>query len=126
MVADILALARDLLGLREALRGVRRDKRERLATYLEQIATSLDDAQKDLQAGGSAVRACAALHEYVDLIPPTVDRALGADRTERLRTSLGAALYVRGLAQPTARELEELDEAAGTFSALATYLRASS
>jgi hypothetical protein len=126
VVADIVTLARDLAGLREALRGVRRDKRDRLATYLEQIASCLDDAQKDLQAGGSAVRACSELHQYVDLIPPTVDRALGADRTETLRTGLRSALQLRGLPQPSVHELEQLDEAAGSFNALASYLRVSS
>jgi hypothetical protein len=65
------------------------------------------------------------LHQYVDLVPPTVDEALGNERTERLRESLRSALYVRGLRRPTSTELDQLDEAAGTFTALGAYLRAS-
>jgi hypothetical protein len=125
VIADIVSLARDLSGLRETLRGARREKRDRLATYLEQIGSSLDDAHADLRTGGAAVRACAQLHQYVDLVPPTVDEALGNERTERLRESLRSALYVRGLPRPTSTELDQLDEAAGTFTALGAYLRAS-
>jgi hypothetical protein len=125
VITDIVALARDLSGLRETLRGARREKRDRLATYLDEIAGSLGDARDDLKAGGTAARACAQLHQYVDLIPPTVDEALGAQRTELLRESLRSALYVRGLPRPTAAELDQLSEAAGAFTALAAYLRAS-
>jgi hypothetical protein len=125
VISDIVTLARDLSGLRETLRGARREKRDRLAAYLEQIGAAVDDAQNDLRGGGSAVRACAQLHQYVDLIPPTVDEALGEERTTRLRESLRAALYVRGLPVRNVEELDQLAEAAGTFTALGDYLRAS-
>lgn len=86
MISDIVTLARDLFGLRESLRGARHEKRERLAQYLQTIGTCLEDAERDLRAGGGAVRACAQLHQYVKLIPPTVDDALGEERTEDLRS----------------------------------------
>jgi hypothetical protein len=126
VITDIVGLARDLFGLRETLRGVRREKRDRLADYLQQMAASLQDAERDLRAGGGAVGACATLHQYADLIPPTVDEALGSERTERLRQALKQALYVRGLPVRNEEELDELAEAAGTFRALGDYLRASS
>lgn len=125
MIVDLLTLARGLFDLRETLRGARREKRDRLAVYLQQIGSCLDLALRDLRAGGDAVRACAQLHEYVDLIPPTVEDALGAERTERLRDDLRAALFVRGLPAPSDEELDQLDEAAGTLTALGDYLRAS-
>ena len=124
MIADIVNLARDLSSLRETLRGARREKRDRLAAYLQQIGSCLDLALEDLRSGGSAVRACAQLHQYVDLIPPTVEDAIGAERTELLRDGLRSALYVRGLPAPTVEELNQLDEAAGTLTALGDYLRA--
>lgn len=125
MIADILTLARDLFSMRETLRGARRDKRDRLAAYLQQIAACLTDALEDLRNGGSAVRACAQLHQYADLIPSTVDQVLGTEKTDLLRQSLGGALRVRGLSAPSGNELDSLDEAPGTFIALADYLRAS-
>ena len=126
MISDIVTLARDLSGLRESLRGVRREKRERLAQYLQTIGSALEDAERDLRAGGSAARACAQLHQYVQLIPPTVDDALGPERTEDLRKGLAAALHIRGLPIRSDEELDQLAEAAGTFIALGDYLRASS
>jgi hypothetical protein len=125
VIADNLALAHDLFSMRETLRGARREKRDRLATYLQQIAACLKDALDDLRNGGSAVRPCAQLHQYVDLIPPAVDQALGAERTDALREGLRTALRVRGLPAPSADELNNLDEAAGIFTALADYLRVS-
>ena len=124
MIADIVKLARDLTDVRATLRSARREKRDRLATYLQQIADCLDGASDDLRAGGSAARACGELHQYVDLIPATVDEALGADRTEQLRQNLRSALLIRGLPQQSAEDLEQLADAAGSFSALANYLRA--
>ena len=125
MIADIASLVNDLFSWRETLRGAQRDKRDRLAAYLQQIGTSLDDALTDLRGGGSAARACGQLHQYVDLIPPTVDEALGAERIDSLRQSLRAALLVRGLDVRSDDQLNQLEEAAGGFSALADYLRAS-
>jgi|SRR5579862_4635524 len=125
MIADIASLINDLFTWRETLRGAQRDKRDRLATYLQQIGTCLDDALTDLRSGGSAVRACGQLRQYVDLIPPTIDEALGAERTDRLRQSLRAALVVRFLNVRTDDQLNQLEEAAGAFIALADYLRAS-
>ena len=76
----------------------------------------MKDALDDLGYGGSAVRACAQVHQYVDLIPSTVDQVLGAEKTDRLRESLRTALFVRGLAALSVNELDSLDEAAGTFN----------
>jgi hypothetical protein len=80
MIADISSAAQSLAGLRETLRGTRREKRDRLADYLQQITKCLDEAQADLRGGGHAVRACAKMHQYVDLTPPTVDDVLGHER----------------------------------------------
>jgi hypothetical protein len=125
VIADIGNLASLLLNWRETLRGARREKRDRLAVYLQQIGVCLSNALDDLRSGGNAIRACAQLHQYVDLIPPTVEEVLGVEPTERLREGLRAALYVRGLRRPSVDELNQLDEAAGTFTALGDYLRAS-
>jgi hypothetical protein len=125
MIADILTLARDLFSMRETLRGARRDRRDRLAAYLKQIAACLRDALEDLRNGGYAVRACGQLHQYVDLIPSTLDQVLGTEKTNLLRESLRRALFVRNLRAPSGNELDNLEEAAGTFTALADYLRAS-
>lgn len=126
MIADIISLAGNLVSWREALRGARREKRDRLANYLQQIGTCLDDALNDLRSGGNAVRACAQLRQYIVLIPPTVEEVLGAERTEGLRDDLRAALFLRGgIRAPSIDELNQLDEAAGTFTALGDYLRAS-
>ena len=121
----MLTLARDLFSMRETLRGARRDRRDRLAAYLQQIAACLKDAQDDLQNGGSAVRACAQLHQYADLIPSTLDQVLGTEKTSLLRASLQRGLSVRGLPAISVSDLDILEEAAGTFAALADYLRAS-
>ena len=126
MISEIVALAQKLLGIRETLRGLRSEKRERLAKYLRTIGTSLEDAERDLSAGGSAARACGQLHQYVKLIPPAVDEALGEDETEDLRQSLRRALNVRALPDPSREELDQLLEAAGAFIGLADYLEASS
>lgn len=122
MIAGIVALARELFGLRESLRGLQRDKRERLAAYLHKIGTSLKDAERDLSAGGSAAVACGQLHQYAELIPQTLDKALDAEQAEALRTKLKQALYVRGLPTPSAEERDQLLWAAGTFIALADSL----
>jgi hypothetical protein len=128
MIADILTLARDLFSMRETLCSARQDRRDRLAAYLEQIAACLNDALVDLRNGGNAARACAQLHQYVDLIPSTLDQVLGTEKTSLLRENLRRALMVRFLQVQGANELdsllERLDEAAGTFIALAGYLRA--
>jgi hypothetical protein len=126
VISGIVALAHELFGLRESLRGMRREKRERLAQYLHKIGACLEDAERDLSAGGSAARACGQLHQYVELIPETLDKALGGERTEALRPKLKQALYVRGLPTPSAEERDQLLEAAGTFIALGDYLQASS
>jgi hypothetical protein len=123
VISDIVALARDLSNLRETLRGARREKRDRLASYFEQIGASLDDAHADLREGGNAVRACAQLHQYVDLIPPTVDETLGAEKAALLRGSLRTALFLRGLPRSSGEDLDDLARAAGTFTGLAVYLR---
>jgi hypothetical protein len=124
MIADILGVAQGLAGLRETLRGARREKRDRLADYLQQIAKCLDEAQADLRGGGHALRACAKMHQYVDLIPATVDDVLGHERAELLREGLGDALMVRTMNTPSLDEFDQLEEAAGIFEALSEHLRA--
>ena len=64
--------------------------------------------------------ACGQLHEYVELIPPAVHKALGEKQTADLRENLRKALYVRGL-DPSAEGLDQLLEAAGSFIALADF-----
>jgi hypothetical protein len=90
---------------------------------LQQIATCLDDASRDLRGGGSATRACGQLHQYAELIPETVDDTLGRERTDALREGLRDALYVRGIPGATEEQLEQLDWAAGSFAALGDFLR---
>lgn len=124
MISDILQLAREVFGLREKLRGAKREERERLATYFEQIAGTLDDVGVALEAGRSTARECSKLHVYRDLIPAAAEEALGAAATDTLREGLGSALHVRLLEVRSEQDLEELAEAAGTFAGIADYLRA--
>jgi hypothetical protein len=125
-VADVIKLASALERLAQKIARTSRDKRDRLAAYLEQIAGTLRAARDDLVAGGDARDACSQLHKFVDKIPPTVDKALGAEETEELRQRLHEALGGRFVFAESRREadLQGLDEAAGTFTALAAYLRA--
>jgi hypothetical protein len=122
MISAIVALAQELLGLRESLRGMRRDKRERLAQYLHKIGACLEDAERDLSSGGTAARACGQLHQYAELIPQAVDKALGVERAEALRPKLRHALSLRGLPALSAEERDQLLEAAGSFIALGDSL----
>jgi hypothetical protein len=125
VIADIVRLANLLDSLQDSFSCAERQRRDRLASYLQQISACLDDALDDLRSGGGAVRACGQLHQYVELIPLTVDEVLGAEQAQRLLKGLRAALCVRGLPKPSSDELNQLNEAAAAFAALGSYLRVS-
>lgn len=125
---NLLEFSQCLLGLGETIATHRREERERLAMYLDKIASTVETIRHSLEKEDRPVSACAELDEYVltlaHVLTPTLPKEAARFEQALTRGSLarGLLMIVRDAGSQEIA-FNDLDEAAGRFRALANRLR---
>ena len=130
IIEAILLVARELFGLRVNLENAKRERRERIAQYLETIATTLSEVATELRLGRVPHGKCAEMGGHADLLHETIGNAIDTERVRELASVLKGAHEVEQIyyeldnARGSDTEIAKLDEAAGLFRALAASVKA--
>jgi hypothetical protein len=124
----LLEFAQRLFGLGEVIAKSRRDERERLATYLDKIATTIEQIRHSFDGNKRPTAGCAELDEYVRTLNDVLAAQL-PDEADRFKEVLTGAVLGRGIgflvidANSREEAFSDLDKASGCFRALANRLR---
>ena len=126
----ILEVAKSLLGMSDQLRAADRQRRQDLATLLEQISTTLAEVSSEIRLGRVPYGKCSEVKAYADKLPDKVRLEIGETEADELGRTLLSAYDVEGMAidlQDNAEKephLQVIEEASGKFRALANIMRA--
>ena len=139
MVGDLLDLAKTLFGLKSDLNKSLLERRQRLATYLDGVVGCLGDILSELNQGEKPFADCSELKEYLRLLTETVGKEVGEDRLARYEDVLFRAAEGKRIAitlydldpflefsenqAEFQQAIQVLEDAYGTFKALANSLR---
>jgi len=130
IVENILKVAKSLFDLAGDIGKESQQKKEKIATLLEQISDCLAATSAAVRQGGIPHGECGKLITYADELPRLltghVDAAKAQALGDLLRSSYAVERLAGALASMSDREphLAKLDEASGKFRAMAQLLRA--
>jgi hypothetical protein len=131
IVETILDVAGKLFGLRDQLSKARRDRKDRIATYFDQLGKTLAEVAESLRQGQVPHGKCEAMRVYATELPETVKDVIDVQKAQEYARQLADAYEVERLfgelsgAPDREAKLVQLERAAGLFEALATTVRAS-
>ena len=126
----ILDAAKAILGLADQLKTAERQQRADMADLFDKISACLAATSSEIRAGEIPHGRCGELMMYADSLPPLAMGALGDEKAKALGVQLHSAYAVERLAVQIAEAADQephlaaLEEASGTFRALANLLRA--
>ncbi|WP_073069413.1 hypothetical protein [Phormidesmis priestleyi] len=150
MVKDLLDLAKNLLGLKADLDKSVLERRQRVATYLNNISDCLNQSVKKFREGEVPASLCSEVDEYLYSLFDIVGEEVGEEKLERYKQILANALVYKGRTisaflqgtslesvadsgsldvipksklQTVEADLRVLEDAAGRFKALANSMQ---
>lgn len=92
MVKDLLDLAKNLLGLKADLDKSVLERRQRVATYLNNISDCLNQVVKKFREGKVPSSMCSEVDEYLYSLFGVVGEEVGEEKLERYKQILANAL----------------------------------
>ena len=134
MIDEILNVGKELWSIRQTLSKAKREKRDRMATYFENISKCLEQASATLRSGEIPHGKCGEMLGYAENFSKTVEGVLSADQadfyTSRLigahdiekATMIGRQEFAD--ARYSDQQIGKMEAAAGQFQALANSIRA--
>ena len=134
IVKTIFDVAKSLFGLRTELEKAERDKRDRVAAYFLDIGKLIEEVSAKLKLKQYPHDSCAQLEALAKLMPETLKGLLPEKTVREIHEKLYPGHKIKlffGQNSPLKPneipgKLVQLDEAAGTFKALAAHLKVSS
>lgn len=130
MIEEILSVAKALWHYKESFDKAKRDKRDRIASYFEQISECLAETSMMLRHDQYPHGKCGEMEGYANLLPETVGDIISEEKAQDLANQLRSMhelekLYSQLHDAPNKDEqLGKLEEASGILRALANSLRA--
>jgi hypothetical protein len=88
MIEEILSVAKALWGYRDLFDEARREKRDRIASYFEQISRCLAETSAMLKDNQYPHGACGEMLGYADMLPETVGGIIGKEKAQDLANQL--------------------------------------
>ncbi|PVX27559.1 MAG: hypothetical protein CW716_01690 [Candidatus Bathyarchaeum sp.] len=134
MIDEILNVAKELWSIRQTFNKAKQDKREKMATYFENISSCLEQASATLRGGEIPHGKCGQMLGYARMFPETVEGVISEEKAEEFTSKL---IEAHGIEHATKigekefadavysdQQIGKIEEASGQFQALADSIRA--
>ncbi len=131
IIGTLLKIAKQLFGLKTDIEKANKERKEKIATYLENVSITITEVATELRLGNIPHGKCAEMGGHTELLQETIGDLIDKKRLEQLTSYLKAAEKVESIyaelsgAKDSEKEIAKLDEASGWFRALSVSVKAS-